>query len=161
MKTDVLYVSPRGPDVYGVSEADLRAVEVVAGVELVAVGDGASAEGRTARGQHRADLGGLEDAEPFFKLQPAETAEQYHGGAWAAATGVAGVGDRGRIGAGVADRHAGRAADRAEEIQIWTDIDGKVRGRKRGPENLSVTEMKDMGMICVGSFCKHKYVMHL
>jgi len=44
---------------------------------------------------------------------------------------------------------------------VWTDIDGKVRGRKRGPKNLSVTEMKDMGMICVGSFCKHKYVMHL
>ena len=44
---------------------------------------------------------------------------------------------------------------------VWTDIEGKVRGRKRGPRNLSIEEMTGMGMKLVGSFCKHKYVMHL
>ena len=44
---------------------------------------------------------------------------------------------------------------------VWTDVDGKVRGRKRGPKNLSVNEMINDGMIYIGSFPKHKYVRHL
>jgi len=44
---------------------------------------------------------------------------------------------------------------------VWIGVDGKVRGRKRGPKNLSVNEMINNGMTYIGSFSKHKYIRHL